>query len=61
MTIKIFAEEYKKKGEVKELRLVKQKVSDLEEKLNKAMTDKIVDDEEEKSGRDLKCKSVKDF
>ena len=58
MTIKILAEEFEKlKEEVRELRPLKQKVLDLEEKLEKATSDKRVDVEEETSGMLLKCKT----
>ena len=58
MTIKTLAEEFEKlKEEVLELRPLKKKVADLEEKLNKALTDKKVNvEEEEPSENHLKCK-----
>ena len=57
MTMRILAEEFEKlKEEVIELRPLKQKVADLKEKFEKAMSDKIVNTEEESSGMLSKCK-----
>ena len=56
MTIKNLAEEFKKlKDEVQELRPLKQKVADLEEKLEKAIKDKTIDVEKESPEMLLKC------
>ena len=58
MTIKTLAEEFEKlKEEVIELRPLKKKVADLEEKLDKALTDKKVNvEEEEPLEKHEKCK-----
>ena len=57
ITIKNLAEEFEiLKEEVKELSPLKQKWADLEENLEKAMSDKIGDFEQESSGMLLKCK-----
>ena len=59
ITIKTFVQEFEKlKEEVEELRPLKHKLIDLEEKLEKAMLDTAidVDDKEVSSGIQLTCK-----